>query len=192
MSALTGWFRDLSLRVKVTLTLVVVFTLSLAALLLTLVPILGEQRQRLVDQDRRLLTTLRRNYERDFIYDLLQQNLESLSVHLADLALQDGVVWARVEADGLDFGATGDPDSILRMLGDEARPWLGQSGIVLVVDGEGRAELVGVGGRPLLSDRQVHREETKTASGSSAADEFQETTWGGEPVLALSSSAAKP
>ena len=63
----------------------------------------------LVEQDRRLLTTLRRNAERDFIYDLLSENRESLAIHLGALALQEGVVWARIEAvkwaferDGID------------------------------------------------------------------------------------------
>ena len=185
MKSLWRTVRDLSLRVKVTLTLFAVFTVSVAALLLTLVPVLGEQRQRLVDQDRRLLTTLRRNYERDFIYDLLQQNRESLAVHLADLALQDGVVWARVEAEGIDLGATGDAEAIERLIGDDAKPYLGQPGVVLVVDREGRAELLGVGGRPLLTDRHVRREEAQPGPGSRDTDEFRETTWGEEPVLAL-------
>ena len=116
--------RDLSLRGKVTLTLAAVFTGSAATLLLALGPILGEQRQRLVEQDRRLLSTLRRNYERDFIYDLLSENRESLVVHLGDLALQEGVVWTRIETDGLDLGATAsnvDPGGGLSQIADG--PW---------------------------------------------------------------------
>jgi two-component system nitrogen regulation sensor histidine kinase NtrY len=185
VSRLGRTIRDLSLRVKVTLTLVAVFTVSVAALLLSLVPVLGEQRQRLVDQDRRLLTTLRRNYERDFIYDLLQQNRESLAVHVADLALQDGVVWARVEAREIDLGATGNAAAILRLLGDDARPYLGQPGVVLVVGGDGGAELLGTGGRPLLTDRRVEPREVEPGPSGVTSDDFRETTWGGEPVLAL-------
>jgi PAS domain S-box-containing protein len=178
--------RDLSLRGKVTLTLAAVFTGSVVVLLLVLAPTLGEQRRRLIDQDRRLLTTLRRNYERYFIYDLLSENRESLAVHLADLAAQEGVLWARIEADELDLGATASIPAIRRLLGDEARPFLGEPGLTLVVDGEGRAELVGAGGRPLLTDRRVHREVAEAEPGPDPDhDEFRETVWGAQPVLAL-------
>lgn len=176
--------RDLSLRGKVTVTLAAVFVVSVATLLLMLVPILGEQRQRLVDQDRRLLTTLRRNYERYFIYDLLQDNRESLALHLAELAQQEGVLWARVDASGLDVGATADRAAIRRLLGEEAEPYL--PGAVLLVDREGRAELVGAGGKPLLTDRRVRLEELRpAATGGQRGDEFRETTWGGVRALEL-------
>jgi PAS domain S-box-containing protein len=176
--------RDLSLRGKVTLTLAAVFVVSVATLLLMLVPILAEQRQRLVDQDRRMLTTLRRNYERYFIYDLLQDNRESLALHLAELAQQEGVLWARVDANGLDVGATADGEAIRRLLGEEAEPHL--PGAVLLVDGEGRAELVGAGGKPLLTDRRVRLEELRAAAtGGQQGDEFRETSWGGVKALEL-------
>jgi PAS domain S-box-containing protein len=176
--------RDLSLRGKVTLTLAAVFVVSVATLLLMLVPILAEQRQRLVDQDRRMLTTLRRNYERYFIYDLLQDNRESLALHLAELAQQEGVLWARVDANGLDVGATADGEAIRRLLGEEAEPHL--PGAVLLVDGEGRAELVGAGGKPLLTDRRVRLEELRpAATGGQQGDEFRETSWGGVKALEL-------
>ena len=86
---------DLSLRRKVALALTLVFLGSVGVLLLVFVPFLAEQRQRLLDQDRRLLATLRRSYEREFIYDLLSRDRESLAVHLADLASQEGLVWVR-------------------------------------------------------------------------------------------------
>jgi PAS domain S-box-containing protein len=176
--------RDLSLRGKVTLTLAAVFVVSVATFLLMLLPILAEQRQRLVDQDRRMLTTLRRNYERYFIYDLLQDNRESLALHLAELAQQEGVVWARVDANGLDVGATADREAIRRLLGEEAEPYL--PGAVLLVDGEGRAELVGAGGKPLLTDRRVRQEELRPATtGGQQGDEFRETSWGGVKTLEL-------
>ena len=145
MNRLVRTIRDLSLRGKVTLTLAVVFTGSVLVLLLALVPILRDQRHRLVEQDRRLLSTLRRNAERDFIYDLLSENRESLAVHLGALARQEGVLWARIEAEGLDIGATADTGAIRRLLGDAARPFLDEPEIVLRVDQEGHAELVGAG-----------------------------------------------
>ena len=42
---------------------------------------------RLLDQDKRLLSTLRRNYEREFINDQLQGNRESLALHLGQQLL---------------------------------------------------------------------------------------------------------
>lgn len=186
MSGLLQRLRDLSLHGKVTLSLGVIFLGSLAALLLALTPVLGEQRQRLIEQDRRLLSTLRRNYERDFIYDQLSHNRESLAVHLADLAGQEGIVWTSVEALELDLGATADAVTIRRLVGEEAVPFLGQPGVVLLVDQEGEADLVGPGGRPLLAGQKVRRE----AVGSGPVplpgrDQFREASFGGQSVLAL-------
>ena len=181
VSRLVRAIRDLSLRGKVTLTLAVVFTGSVLVLLLALVPILGDQRQRLIEQDRRLLTTLRRNAERELIYDLLSENRESLAVHLGALAGQEGIVWARIEADGLDLGATADRGAIRRLLGEAARPFLGEPVLVLIVDREGRADLVGAGGRTLLPDQGVRRESARPAPETDdGADQFRETTWGGQ------------
>jgi PAS domain S-box-containing protein len=187
MNLLARGIRDLSLRGKVTLTLAAVFTGSVLVLLLALVPILREQRLRLVEQDRRLLTTLRHNYERYFIYDLLSENRESLAVHLADLAGQEGVVWARIEAEDLDLGATAEGSAIRRLLGREADPFLREPGVVLIVDAEGHAELVGVGGRTLLADQRVRREAARPEV-AAELEEFRETSWGGQPVLALAAS----
>jgi len=89
---LLRYLADMSLRGKVALALTIVFLGSVGVMLLVLVPFLAEQRQRLIEQDRRLLSTLRRSYERDFIYDLLSRNRESLAVHLADLAAQERLV----------------------------------------------------------------------------------------------------
>lgn len=177
--------RDLSLRGKVTLTLLAVFAASAGMLLLVLAPLLQQQRQRLLDQDRRLLTTLRRNYERDFIYDLLSENRDSLAVHLADLAGQEGVVWVRIEAPGLALAASADRSAIRRLLGAEAAPFLGEPGIVLLVDAEGKARLVGPGGRPLLTDRRVEREGRTAPAPAREGDVFREATWGSQRVLAL-------
>jgi hypothetical protein len=125
VTSLLRSLRDLSLRGKVTLALAVVFLFSLTALLLVLVPVLAAQRQRLLEQDKRLLSTLRRNHEREFIYDQLQRNRESLALHLADLAGQEGILWTRIEGVELDLGATADPAVIRRLLGPDSAPFLG-------------------------------------------------------------------
>jgi PAS domain S-box-containing protein len=179
--------RDLSLRGKVALTLAVVFLLSLSALLLALAPVLAAQRQRLLEQDKRLLSTLRRNHEREFIYDQLQRNRDSLSLHLADLAGQEEILWARLEAGGLDLGATADAAVIVRLLGQDAAPFLGPRGVVLLVDRDGEADLVGPGGRPLLAGRRVQREEALPAGSAPppGKDEFREAVFAGQRVLAL-------
>ena len=180
--------RDLSLRGKVTIALALVFLASVAALVALLVPVLAGQRQRLVDQDKRLLSTLRRNYERELIYDQLFNNPQSLAVHLADLAGQEGILWARFEAGPLDLGATADAPTILRLVGEEARPHVGQPGVVLLVAGDGEADLVGEGGRPLLAGRQVRREESgPEPAAPTGQDVFREAVFGGQRVLALGS-----
>jgi two-component system nitrogen regulation sensor histidine kinase NtrY len=188
--ALLHSLRDLSLRGKVTLTLAVVFLISLTALLLALVPVLAAQRQRLLEQDKRLLSTLRRNYEREFIYDQLQGNRNSLALHLQDLAGQEGIVWARLEARDLDIGATADAAVISRLLGADAAPFLGRPGVALVVDEDGEADLVGSGGRPLLAGRRVTREEPRPVGEQPppGPDEFREALFGGQRVLALTAS----
>jgi two-component system nitrogen regulation sensor histidine kinase NtrY len=179
--------RDLSLRAKVALTLAVVFLFSVSALLLVLVPVLAGQRQRFLEQDKRLLSTLRRNYERDFVYDLLSQNRDSLALHLAELAGQEGIVWTRVEAGDLDLGATADPGVIRRLFGSDAEPHLGKPEVALLVDRDGEADLVGPGGRPLVAGRSVAREEARPAGGDPppGQDEFREAAFGGQRVLAL-------
>jgi PAS domain S-box-containing protein len=187
VSRLFASLRDLSLRGKVALALTLVFLGSVSVLLLVLVPFLGEQRQRMLDQDRRLLSTLRRNYERDFVYDLLSRNRESLAVHLADLASQEGLVWVQIEAGGLDLAASGHPGVVVRLLGPEAEPLVGRPGVVLLVDRDGEADLIGPGGRPLVSGRRVTREEPRGTEAGPAPgqDEFRELLWGGERVLSL-------
>ena len=150
--------------------------------------VLGEQRQRLLDQDQRLLSTLRRNYEREFIYDLLSRNRESLAVHLADLAGQEGILWARVEAGGLDLGATADPATI-RRLARRGRGALPRHSPAWCCSwtGDGEADLVGPGGRPLVSGRQRPARGGAPPGRRSAPgqDEFRETVFGGQRVLAL-------
>jgi PAS domain S-box-containing protein len=187
MSGLLRHVHDLSLRGKVTLALVGAFVISVSALVLVLVPVLADQRQRLIDQDRRLLSTLRRNYERDLIYDQLFGNRESLGVHLADLARQEGILWVRLAAGPIDLGATADGATILRLLGDDAQPFLAQAGVVLLIGQDGEADLVGDGGRRLIAGRQVRREELRGTEGARllGQDDFREAVFGGQPVLAL-------
>ena len=120
---MNGLASTLSLRGKVALALALVFLGSLGVLLLVLSPVLGEQRQRLLEQDRHLLSTLRRNYEREFVYDLLSRNRESLAVHLADLASQEGLLWARIQSGDLDLGASADRAVVLRLIGPDAEPY---------------------------------------------------------------------
>ena len=67
---------DLSLKAKVTLTLVAVFVSIVGAFLLFMVPFLAEQRASLLEKDKRLLATLRDSHEREFIHDLLSENVE--------------------------------------------------------------------------------------------------------------------
>ena len=131
---------DLSLRRKVALALTLVFLASLSVLLLVFVPFLAQQRQRMLDQDRRLLATLRRSYERELIYDLLSRDRESLAAHLVDLASQEDLVWVRVESGDLDLGASADPSVVSRLLGPEADPFVGRPGVVMLVDREGEAD----------------------------------------------------
>jgi PAS domain S-box-containing protein len=177
----------LSLRGKVALALAVVFLASLGVLLMVLAPVLDAQRQRLLEEDRRFLSTLRRNYEREFVYDLLSRNRESLAVHLTDLASQESLLWVRIQSGDLDLGASADRDVVLRLLGPDAAPHVGHEGVVLLVDRDGEADLVGPGGKPLLQGRHAVREEPR-GEGSGpppGTDAFRETAFGGVHVLSL-------
>ncbi len=185
MSGLARRVRDLSLRGKVTLALVGAFLFSVTALVLVLVPVLAEQRQRLLDQDRRLLSTLRGNYEREFIYDQLSANRESMAAHLAALAQQEGILWARLENGVIDLGATADLATIRKLIGEENAKYLVQ-GVVLVVREDGEADLIGPGGKRLIAGRQVQREETRPVEPvPPGEDRFREASFGGQSVLAL-------
>jgi two-component system, NtrC family, nitrogen regulation sensor histidine kinase NtrY len=177
----------LSLRGKVALALVVVFLASLGVLVLVVAPVLDAQRQRLLEEDRRFLSTLRRNYEREFVYDLLSRNRESLAVHLADLASQEGVLWVRIQAGGLDLGASADRGVVVGLVGPDAEPFVGHEGVVLLVDRDGEADLVGPGGKPLLQGRHAAREEPRAegAAPPPGQDAFRETVFGNARVLSL-------
>ncbi len=185
MGRLVEGLRDLSLKAKVTLTLTAVFATIGAVFLVFLLPFLREQQEELLEKDKRLLATLRNSYERNFIYDLLSENREALAIHLADLAAQEGVVWARIESPEVDLGATADRRTLRRLLGDAVEPFEREETLVLLVREEGRADLVGAGGRPLLPGREVGREALPAWTPSSGRD-FEPTRWNGLPVLHFS------
>ena len=182
----------MKLNAKVTLTLTAVFAVSVGAFLVFLVPFLGEQRATLLDKDQRLLSTLRDNYARDLIYDLLSENEDSLAAHLADLAGQRGLLWARVEADGIDLAATADPPTIRELLGEEAKQFEGEPGLVLLLRRDGRADLVSAGGRPLLSTRAIRAEALPARKSTLPPRErpFEEVRWNGQTVLSLAAELA--
>ena len=182
MGPLVRALRDLSLKAKVTLTLAAVFLAIGAGFLFFLLPFLRVQQERLLEKDKRLLTTLRNNYERDFIYDLLSENEESLGIHLADLAGQEGVLWARIEAPDADLGATADRRSLRRLLGEAVTPFEDEKTLVLLVRRDERADLVGAGGRPLLPGQVVLSDALPPWS-RAVATGFERTRWGGQPVL---------
>jgi len=198
--------RDVSLRRKVISTLAGVFLLSAAALLLLLGPFLGEQRRRFIDQDERLLKTLRRAHEREFIYDYLFRNRDSLALHLHQLAREEGILWVRYEASEsipgptpdpsglrfLDLGITADPRSIRRLVGEDADEYLGRRGVALLVDHDGEADLVGPDDRPLLAGRQVQVEQMRlqVPPPPPGEDRFREATFGQQRVLELVSTLA--
>jgi len=180
----------MKLNAKITLTLTAVFATSVGAYLVFLVPFLAEQRASLLDKDKRLLSTLRDNYARDFIYDLLSENQDSLAAHLADLAGQRGLLWARVEADGIDLAATADPRSIRGLLGEEAAPFEGEPDLVLLVRGDGRADLVSTGGRPLLSKGTLAARALPAWKGANPKEPFGEVRWNGQAALSFATELA--
>ncbi len=206
MTRILQALRDVSLRRKVISTLAAVFLLSAVALLLLLGPFLGEQRRRFIDQDKRLLSTLRRAHEREFVYDYLFRNRDSLALHLHALASEEGILWVRYEATEslpgpvpdpsglrfLDLGITADPRAIRRLLGEDAGEYLGRHGVALLVNHDGEADLVDADNRPLLPGREVDVEQMRVqvTPPPPGEDRFEETTFGEQRVLALVSRLA--
>jgi PAS domain S-box-containing protein len=176
-------FRDLSLKGKVTLTLVAVFLSIATVFLLVLLPLQREQRLRILEQEKRLISTLRDKYQRDFIYDILSENEGSLAVDVADLARQVGILWVRVESDGRNLSATADPVIIQRLLGADVPPPHDPPPVLLVGD-DGRASFVGSGGRPLPGGGQVAVERLGSWRRQGTAEgPFREVSWSGETAL---------
>ncbi|HET7293610.1 MAG TPA: ATP-binding protein [Vicinamibacteria bacterium] len=183
MLRLRRLFRDLSLNAKVTWTLVAAFASIVSVFLVVLVPFLREHRARLLEKDKRLLSTLRETYQRDLIYDLLSENEESLAAHLGDLAGQPGLLWARLEAGDADLAATGDRRVIGGLLGAEAEPYDDEPGLVLLVRADGRGHLTGTGGRMLLGGRSVPREAMPDWPGGARGSRLEEMRWRGQAAL---------
>jgi two-component system nitrogen regulation sensor histidine kinase NtrY len=176
--------RDTSLYSKTALTLTGVFAAIAAGFLAVLVPGMEQQRAQLLTQERRLLSTLRDRYERDFVYDLLSQNVESLAVNLAAFAGETGVVWVRLQTPELDLAATGDASELERLLGAEAGALSARYSdpMTLIVDGDGYAELIGVGGRRLAEPRDLG-EAPQPGWWEPDRSGFEESEWLGRPVL---------
>src|SRR5262245_3822582 len=142
----------------VTLTLTAVFAAIVGAFLAFLVPFLREQRATLLEKDKRWLATLRDNHQRELIYDLLSENNESLAVHLAALAEQSGLLWARVESGQIDLAATAERRIIRRLLEPESAAFDDEPTLVMLVHGDGHADLVSTSGRSLLAGRPLPRD----------------------------------
>jgi two-component system nitrogen regulation sensor histidine kinase NtrY len=172
------------------LTLVVVFGLLATAFVGVLVPFQREQRERLVEHERRLLSVLRDQYQRAFIYDLLSENEDSLAVDLAALAQEPGMLWVRIEIEpgALDYAATGDREAIDRALGAELQsiPVQETEAMVLILSGNAPARLLGTGGRPLFEGHVVEESALPEWREDGAnGGPFIETHLDGQPVLYL-------
>jgi two-component system nitrogen regulation sensor histidine kinase NtrY len=185
--AVVARLRDTSLKGKVTLTLTAVFTTIVSFFLVALLPFLAEQRERLLEQDKHLLLTLRDNYQRQIIYDLLSENQESLEVTAADLARQRGIAWVRIEAERVDLAATADRAWIHRLIGENpALAARRDEPLVLLVTQDGHADVLGLDGRLVVQHRPVRRDQVpslETPAAATAAAWFEERRVGGEPML---------
>ena len=177
--------RDLSLNGKVTLTLALVFLATVALFLAILVPLEKDQHARSLEQNKRLLSTLRDKYQRDFIYDIVGENEESTVIDLADMARQPGILWVRIDADPIRLEATADRGAMEELLGEQApsEAALGEPA-VLVVRSDGRATVLGSGGRPLVSAHAIRADVWPAwRAGAPAGESSQEVEWRGENVL---------
>ncbi len=186
MAALLRRLRDLSLNAKVTLTLSGVFALTASVFLLVLLPLQREQGARLLEQDKRLVSTLRDTYQRDFIYDLLSENDPSLEADLAELARQPGIVWAHIEAGPRQLSASAAPEVLRRVLGASAPPGSSAADAPVLLVREGLGALVGQGGRPLLPARAVDASSLprwRGADGPAFTEAALDARAGGETAL---------
>ena len=179
--------RDLSLKAKVTLTLTAVFGSVVTLFLLFLVPFQRDQRERLLQQEQRFVSALRDEHQRVFIHELLGENEESLTVTLASMALQPGVLWVRIESEGLEIAGSADRGVIRELLGTEwelVEGGLSDESGALILRDNGIADVIGVGGRPLLEGRPVSTEALPPCLAGCGLDEpFEEIRWGQRLVL---------
>ena len=174
---------DLPLNWKVALTLAIAFAAIAVLFLMVLIPFQREQRQRILDRDERLLSTLREKYERDLIYDVLSENAESLAVDLADLAAQPGIVWVRLVDRDMTLAATADPVAMERLLDPAVIDTLRDDPVLLLrADG---AAVLGPGGQPMVAGQPVDPARRQPFDRLPAAPTggFGEATWQGEGVL---------
>ncbi len=179
--------RDLSLKAKVTLTLTAVFGSVVTLFLLLLVPFQRDQRERLLQQEQRFVSAIRDEHQRVFIHDLLGENEQSLTVSLASMALQPGILWVRVESESLALASTADRGVIGELLGTEwelVEEGLAAESSALILRGNGIADVIGVGGRPLLEGRPVSTAALPPClEGCRLAEPFEEIRWGQRLVL---------
>jgi PAS domain S-box-containing protein len=184
--------RNLNLHGKVLLTLSAVFGLIAVSLLAILVPFQREQHTRSLDQDRRLLSVLRDKHERDLIHDIVSDNTESLKVDLANLALEPGILWVRIESGSTSGGtktlrleATSDPSMQLRLLDDSGH--LRDSAfpqVILIYKENGRADLIEPSGRTLIEARRIVPTRLPPCREAFTAEVlFQEVAWEGATAL---------
>jgi PAS domain S-box-containing protein len=177
--------RDLSLKGKVTLTLALAFLATVALVLAVLLPLEKEQHVRSLEQNKRLLSTLRDKYQRDFIHDIVSENEESTVIDLADMARQQGILWVRLDADPIRLEATADRRAMELLMDGELPDGAGAGEpIVLVVRKDGTATVLGASGRPLVSARAVHAGAWPAwRADPTVGDSFREVQWGGAMAL---------
>jgi signal transduction histidine kinase len=176
--------RDLSLKGKVTLTLTVVFAAAVAVFLLVQIPAQREQRRRLLDQEKRLVSTLTDGQQRYFIFDIISQSQDSLSADLASLTRQPGILWARIEAPGIDLQATADRETIRRLLGEGAAPRENGAGPpALLIDRDRRARVVGPAGETLVEGGELPPSALPRWPRTPPTGAFAELEWEGGSVL---------
>jgi PAS domain S-box-containing protein len=169
----------LGLKGKVAATLAAAFAALIGTFLLLLLPLERQQRRRLEERDHRLLATLKEKYQRDVIYDLLSENDESLAANLADLALQPGIVWVRLEAPGRRLDVTGDRTLMGRLLGPEDTGALAPEAVLLIRDGQG--EVRDAAGRRPQGRRPVPAESLPPLP-ARAGEAFEDLEWNGETL----------
>jgi two-component system, NtrC family, nitrogen regulation sensor histidine kinase NtrY len=169
--------RALGLKGRVAAALAAAFAALIGTFLLLLLPLERQQRHRLEERDHRLLATLKEKYQRDLIYDLLSENDESLAANLADLALQPGVLWVRLEAPGRLVDVTGDPALMRRVLG--TGPLDDPQSVLLIRGGQGEVRDA-AGRRP--QRRQPVAPEALPPLDARQGEAFEELRWNGDTV----------
>ena len=180
-----SYLRDLRLRGKVTLTLALAFVATLILFLSLLVPFEREQHAQLLEQNKRLLSTLRDKHQRDLIHDVVSESEESTAIDLADMARQQGILWVGLEAGALRLEATADPETIERLLGAQALP--PEEGApedrALVIRKDGLADLIDAGGRRLGEGLPFDTRALPVWRTEALPETFRERSWRSRPVL---------